>query len=443
MIVAGFEYKGARPFSNVYLTGLVRDKQRRKMSKSLGNSPDALKLIADYGADGVRVGLLLSSAAGNDLLFDEALCQQGKGFGNKLWNAFQLVKGWQVDTVDQPAASKLALQWFDAKFNAVLTEVEDHFEKYRISDALMAIYKLAWDDFCAWLLEMVKPEYGKPMDKATYEGVVAAFENLLKLLHPFMPFLTEEIWQSLAPRTPEQALIVATYPTVQPYDEKLLAEFDFAAEVIAGIRTVRKEKNIPFKTPLSLSVLNKEQVSNRFDAVITKMGGLEAIAEVSAAIEGAMSFRVKANEYFIPIGGAVNVEEELKTYEKLKDEGMIEMISKGKSNYGYPIYSIQLTDKGKQYLLRVENNGGYKQHIMKTYSATLDKVDELHIIPEQNSARALVFFKIEKTPFFVLENSETQGRIKENVVKRALDFRKLEEKGWKVEDISDYDIEKW
>ena len=317
MIVAGFEYKGARPFTNVYLTGLVRDKQRRKMSKSLGNSPDALKLIADYGADGVRVGLLLSSAAGNDLLFDEALCQQGKGFGNKLWNAFQLVKGWQVDTVNQPAASKLALQWFDAKFNAVLTEVEDHFEKYRISDALMAIYKLAWDDFCAWLLEMVKPEYGKPMDKATYEGVVAAFENLLKLLHPFMPFLTEEIWQSLALRTPEQALIVATYPTVQLYDKDLLDEFDFAAEVIAGIRTVRKEKNIPFKTPLSLSVLNKEQISNRFDAVITKMGGLEAIAEVSAAIEGAMSFRVKANEYFIPMGGAVNVEEELK---KLQEE---------------------------------------------------------------------------------------------------------------------------
>ena len=318
MIVAGFEYKGARPFSNVYLTGLVRDKQRRKMSKSLGNSPDALKLIADYGADGVRVGLLLSSAAGNDLLFDEALCQQGKGFGNKLWNAFQLVKGWQVDSsVAQPAAAQLALQWFEAKFNAVLTEVEDHFEKYRISDALMAIYKLAWDDFCAWLLEMVKPEYGKPMDKATYEGVVAAFENLLKLLHPFMPFLTEEIWQSLAPRTPEQALIVATYPTIQPYDEKLLAEFDFAAEVIAGIRTVRKEKNIPFKTPLSLSVLNKEQVSNRFDVVISKMGGLEAIAEVSTAIEGAMSFRVKANEYFIPMEGAVNVEEELK---KLQEE---------------------------------------------------------------------------------------------------------------------------
>jgi len=347
MIVAGFEYKGARPFSNVYLTGLVRDKQRRKMSKSLGNSPDALKLIADYGADGVRVGLLLSSAAGNDLLFDEALCQQGKGFGNKLWNAFQLVKGWQVDTVDQPVASKLALQWFDAKFNMVLTEVEDHFEKYRISDALMAIYKLAWDDFCAWLLEMVKPEYGKPMDKATYEGVVAAFENLLKLLHPFMPFLTEEIWQSLAPRTPEEALIVATYPTVQPYDEKLVKDFDFAAKVIEGIRTVRKEKNIPFKTPLKLYLIvwegkfpiEKEEVRNKMFEVIKKLCNMDEVEDfahedlngknknfeskikkygyIVESFKGIVPFTVEKVLCYVPTKGAVNVEEELK---KLQEE---------------------------------------------------------------------------------------------------------------------------
>ena len=348
MIVAGFEYKGARPFSNVYLTGLVRDKQRRKMSKSLGNSPDALKLIADYGADGVRVGLLLSSAAGNDLLFDEALCQQGKGFGNKLWNAFQLVKGWQVDTVDQPAASKLALQWFDAKFNKILTHVEDHFEKYRISDALMAIYKLAWDDFCAWLLEIVKPEYGKPMDKATYEGVVAAFENLLKLLHPFMPFLTEEIWQSLAPRIPEQALIVATYPTVQPYDEKLVTDFDFVAEVIEKVRTVRKEKNIPFKTPLNLCFMvyignsfpiKKEEVKNKMFEVIKKLCNIDEVEDfasqdfhsknenldsntkrlndTSQTLAGAVSFTVKGVLCYVPTKGAVNVEEELR---KLQEE---------------------------------------------------------------------------------------------------------------------------
>ena len=346
MIVAGFEYKGARPFSNVYLTGLVRDKQRRKMSKSLGNSPDALKLIADYGADGVRVGLLLSSAAGNDLLFDEALCQQGKGFGNKLWNAFQLVKGWQVDTVDQPAASKLALQWFDAKFNKVLTKVEDNFEKYRISDALMAIYKLAWDDFCAWFLEIVKPEYGKPMDKATYEGVVAAFENLLKLLHPFMPFLTEEIWQSLAPRTPEQALIVATYPTVQPYDEKLVTDFDFAAEVIEKVRTMRKEKNIPFKTPLKLYFITskfpiREEMKNKMFEVIKKLCNMDKIEDFISkgakerfenssdntktdkfydtleSLKGIVPFTVGNVSCYVPTKGAVNVEEELK---KLQEE---------------------------------------------------------------------------------------------------------------------------
>lgn len=346
MIVAGFEYKGARPFSNVYLTGLVRDKQRRKMSKSLGNSPDALKLIADYGADGVRVGLLLSSAAGNDLLFDEALCQQGKGFGNKLWNAFQLVKGWQVDTVDQPAASKLALQWFDTKFNMVLTEVEDHFGKYRISDALMAIYKLAWDDFCAWLLEMVKPEYGKPMDKATYEGVVAAFENLLKLLHPFMPFLTEEIWQSLAPRTPEQALIVATYPTVQPYDEKLVKDFDFAAKVIEKVRTMRKEKNIPFKTPLKLYFITsefpiREEMKNKMFEVIKKLCNMDKIEDFISegakerfenssdntkteklydtleSLKGIVPFTVGNVSCYVPTKGAVNLEEELK---KLQEE---------------------------------------------------------------------------------------------------------------------------
>ncbi|WP_454977013.1 valine--tRNA ligase [Capnocytophaga leadbetteri] len=343
MIVAGFEYKGARPFSNVYLTGLVRDKQRRKMSKSLGNSPDALKLIADYGADGVRVGLLLSSAAGNDLLFDEALCQQGKGFGNKLWNAFQLVKGWQVDAVEQPVASKLALQWFDAKFNKVLTKVEDNFEKYRISDALMAIYKLAWDDFCAWLLEMVKPEYGKPMDKATYEGVVAAFENLLKLLHPFMPFLTEEIWQSLAPRTPEQALIVATYPIVHPYDEKLVKDFEFTAEVIEGVRTVRKEKNIPFKTPLKLYFMvyegdsfpiEKEEVKNKMFEVIKKLCNMDEVEDfvnedfndnskcekfldIAESLVGAVPFTVGRVLCRVPTKGAVNVEEELK---KLQEE---------------------------------------------------------------------------------------------------------------------------
>lgn len=260
MIVAGYEYRNEKPFTNVYLTGLVRDKQRRKMSKSLGNSPDALKLIENYGADGVRVGLLLSSAAGNDLLFDESLCQQGKGFANKIWNAFRLLKSWKVSQAEgQPESSKIALSWYASKFNQTLTEVEAHFEKYRISDALMAIYKLVWDDFCSWLLEMVKPEYGKAMDSETYKGVVVAFENNLKLLHPFMPFITEEIWQEIAERTPQEALIVAEYPKITAFDEVLLKEFEMASEVISGVRTIRKEKNIPFKSDLKLFVVNNEK----------------------------------------------------------------------------------------------------------------------------------------------------------------------------------------
>src|SRR5690606_20591499 len=203
MIIAGYEFRGKRPFENVYLTGLVRDNQRRKMSKSLGNSPDALKLISDYGADGVRVGLLLSSAAGNDLLFDEALCQQGKNFANKIWNAFRLVQGWETADLPQPKASRLGIDWFTAKFNKTLEEIEDHFGKYRISDALMATYKLIWDDFCSWLLEIVKPAYQRPIDKKTFEAVLRLFEGNLKLLHPFMPFLTEEIWQHIKERAPE------------------------------------------------------------------------------------------------------------------------------------------------------------------------------------------------------------------------------------------------
>ena len=217
MIVAGFEFKDKKPFENVYLTGLVRDKQRRKMSKSLGNSPDALQLIEQFGADGVRVGLLLSSAAGNDLLFDEALCQQGKGFGNKIWNAFRLIQGWKVDDIEQPKYAKTALDWYTSKFQKVLSEIEDHFGKYRLSDALMSVYKLVWYDFCSWLLEMIKPVYGEAIDRKTYHQVVDILEQNLKILHPFMPFLTEEIWHYLKERTPEQALIVSCWPSSEPY----------------------------------------------------------------------------------------------------------------------------------------------------------------------------------------------------------------------------------
>ena len=315
MIIAGYEFNGEKPFSNVYLTGLVRDKLRRKMSKSLGNSPDALKLIKDFGADGVRVGLLLSSSAGNDLLFDEALCQQGSGFANKIWNAFRLVKGLNIANIPQPESAKIAIEFFEAKFQKILSETEDDFSKYRISDALMKIYKLVWDDFCSWLLEMIKPAFGSPIDTKTYNEVIRLFEECLKLLHPFMPFVTEEIWQQISSRTPQEALIIANYPKEKPFDEGILDEFEFIKEVISGIRTIRKEKNIPFKEEISLSVIDNEHLATKWNSIIEKLGNVSAISYVEKAIEGAISFRVKANEYFIPILDKINIEEEIKKLE--------------------------------------------------------------------------------------------------------------------------------
>ncbi|MEM1340085.1 MAG: valine--tRNA ligase [Bacteroidota bacterium] len=312
MIVAGYEFRNERPFENVYLTGLVRDKQRRKMSKSLGNSPDALKLIESYGADGVRVGLLLSSAAGNDLLFDESLCQQGANFANKIWNAFRLVKGWEVADLDQPKAAKIGVDWYKARYQQVLAEIEGYLEKYRISDALMAIYKLVWDDFCSWLLEIVKPAYQQPIDRLTFETVIQLFESNLKLLHPFMPFLTEEIWQRIAERTVQEALCIADWPNTASFDSKLIAEFEFAAEVISGIRTIRKEKNIPNKDALQLMELNGKTSISSMDAIIKKLGNIEDIETVEGKVEGALSFRVKSNEYFVPISGAIDVAAEIK-----------------------------------------------------------------------------------------------------------------------------------
>lgn len=335
MIIAGYEYKDQKPFKNVYLTGLVRDKQRRKMSKSLGNSPDALKLIEDYSADGVRVGLLLSSAAGNDLMFDEALCQQGKGFGNKIWNAFNLTNLWEVsENIAQPESSKIALDWYESKFSEALVEIEDHFSKYRLSDALMAIYKLIYDDFCGWLLEIVKPAYQQPIDAITYNKVMAIFEDNLKVLHPFMPFLTEEIWQYIAERTPEEALIVAKWPEAKAVNKEIVSQFEFASEVISGIRTVRKEKNIAFKDAIGFSVINNENSNTDFDAVIAKLGNLESIDYVSEAVEGALTFRVKSNEYFIPMEGAIDVEAEIKklTEELNYTEGFLKSVQKKLSN---------------------------------------------------------------------------------------------------------------
>jgi len=335
MIIAGYEYKGEKPFNNVYFTGLVRDKQRRKMSKSLGNSPDALKLIEEYSADGVRVGLLLSSAAGNDLMFDEALCQQGKGFGNKIWNAFRLVQGWEIDTnLPQPETAKVGLEWYEAKFQKALAEIEDHFSKYRLSDALMSIYKLIMDDFSSWLLEIIKPAYQKPIDVKTYKAVIEAFENNLKILHPFMPFLSEEIWQYISERTPDEALIVSKWPEVKAIDETLITEFEFASEVISGIRNIRKQKNIAFKDAIGFSVINNEKASVTFNGIIAKLGNLESIEDTSETIEGALTFRVKSNEYFIPMVGAIDVDAEIKklTEELNYTQGFLKSVQKKLSN---------------------------------------------------------------------------------------------------------------
>ena len=335
MIVAGYEYKDEKPFQNVYLTGLVRDKQRRKMSKSLGNSPDALRLIDDYGADGVRVGLLLSSAAGNDLMFDEDLCQQGKGFANKIWNAFRLIKGWEIDgSLAQPETAKIGLEWYEAKFQKTLAEIEDHFSKYRLSDALMAIYKLINDDFSSWLLEIVKPAYQQPIDKKTFDAIIIVLENNLKILHPFMPFLSEEIWQYIADRTPEEALIIAKYPVVKDFNANIISDFEFATEVVSGIRTIRKNKNIAFKDTIDLFVIDVEKNSNKFDTVIQKLTNTSTIKAVSEKVDGA-SFRVKSNEYFVPISiENIDIEAEINKLEgELKRaEGFLFGITKKLSN---------------------------------------------------------------------------------------------------------------
>ncbi len=329
MIIAGYEYRDEKPFDNVYLTGIVRDKQRRKMSKQLGNSPDPIELMNKYGADGVRVGMLLSSPAGNDLMFDIDLCKQGSGFVNKIWNAYRLIDGWEVsETQEETQTASIAIKWYKNKFQKRLLEIEDHYGKYRISDALMSTYKLVWDDFCSWLLEMVKPEYGQPISAKTYKEVILVLEDNLKVLHPFVPFVSEEIWQHISERTPKEALTVSNWPETEKFNEKLIKDFGFATEVISGIRTIRKEKNISFKEAINLSVINSEGAPKDFDAVIKKLGNIETLEYTSKKLDGALTYRVKSNEYFIPIDGAINVEEEIaKLSEELKyTEGFLKSI---------------------------------------------------------------------------------------------------------------------
>lgn len=335
MIIAGYEYTDQKPFTNVYLTGLVRDKFRRKMSKSLGNSPDPLDLIDQFGADGVRVGLLLSASAGNDIMFDEELCNQGKAFTNKIWNAFKLIKGWEVsDTIPQPESSAVAIAWYEAKLQHTLVEIEDHFEKYRISDALMAIYKLVWDDFCSWFLEMIKPVYQQPIDAKTYASAIYMMEQNMKLLHPFMPFITEEIWHLIQVRSAEEALIISTWPEQKPFDSAILSQFETVIEVISGIRTIRKEKNLPFKDAIELKVINHDSFTSYFDAVVTKLGNISQMEYVTEKVNGALSFRVKSNEYFIPITGSINIEEEVaKLQEELTyTQGFLSSVQKKLAN---------------------------------------------------------------------------------------------------------------
>ena len=310
MIMAGYEYVGDMPFRNVYFTGIVRDKLGRKMSKSLGNSPDPIGLIDRFGADGVRMGMMLSAPAGNDILFDEALCEQGRNFNNKIWNAFRLVKGWQVsDDVEQPEHSRLAVEWFGQVLNATLTEVKDLFSKFRLNEALMAVYRLFWEEFSAWYLEVVKPAYEHPIDRATLDATWHYFDTLLRLLHPFMPFITEELWQHIGEHTEGDSIMTARIPEAGPVNEAVLAAMAQAKEIVGGVRNVRKSKNLPPREALTLQVVG--QLDNPFKPIICKLGGLETIAEVDAKEATAASFLVGTLELAVPLAGNINVAEEL------------------------------------------------------------------------------------------------------------------------------------
>lgn len=333
MIMAGYEYRQAPCFGNVYFTGIVRDIQGRKMSKQLGNSPDPIELMEKHGADGVRMGMLLASSAGNDLLFDESLCEQGRNFNNKIWNAFRLVKGWEVNSgTGQPETAKIAISWFGNVLSKTIVELEDLFSKYRLSEALMTVYKLFWDEFSSWYLELIKPAYQQPIDPATYEATLSFFDSLLRLLHPFMPFITEELWQALGERKPGESIMIARQPKATTVDEELIADFEIAKQIIAGIRTIRLQKNIPGKDELELQVIGNHD--NRFDSAIAKMANLSSIENVTEKSEGAVGFLVGTTEFVIPMGDKIDVEVELK---KMKTEleyceGFLQSVMKKLSN---------------------------------------------------------------------------------------------------------------
>lgn len=328
MIIAGYEYMGELPFKNVYYTGIVRDKLGRKMSKSLGNSPDPLDLIDKYGADGVRVGILISSPAGNDLPFDTSQCEQGRNFANKIWNAFRLVTSWEVKDIEQPNSSVKGIEWFHAKFNQQLTEINELFEKFKISEALMATYKLVWDDFCSWYLEIIKPGYEQPIDSETYKSTITFFENILKLIQPFTPFIAEELWHLISERKEGEDLVITAWPSIEKHDEMVLKNFLHAEEIITNIRNVRKENNIANKVKMDLFVKKNEDLDSSFDSVVVKIGNLSQLEYVTEKIANANSFLVKSNEFYIPFGDSVDLEVERKKIEEELDytRGFLKMV---------------------------------------------------------------------------------------------------------------------
>jgi valyl-tRNA synthetase len=317
MIIAGYEYMNELPFRNVYYTGIVRDKLGRKMSKSLGNSPDPLDLIEQYGADGVRMGILISSPAGNDLPFDTSQCEQGRNFTNKVWNAYRLVSSWEAKDIEQAHSSSVAIEWFDSKFNKVLLEINDLFDKFRISEALMSVYKLVWDDFCSWYLEIIKPGYEQPIDRRTLDATKNFFENILKLMHPYMPFVSEELWHLIRDRETGQDIIMSSWPSPATINEDILAQFEVAQEVITNIRNTRKQNNIALKVRIELLVKKNGELNTQFDSVIVKMGNLSLLEYRSEKVTNSNSFIVRSNEYFIPFGESVDIEAE---HKKLQEE---------------------------------------------------------------------------------------------------------------------------
>ena len=354
MIIAGYEYTGEKPFKNVYLTGIVRDKLGRKMSKSLGNSPDPLLLISQYGADGVRTGMLFSSPAGNDLPYDDKLVEQGRNFANKIWNAFRLVQGWEIDPNLDGSQNESSIAWFESRFNQALVEINEHFEKFRISDALMCTYKLVWGDFCSWYLEMIKPEYQHPIDQATYNRTIELFEDILRILHPFMPFISEEIWHLIKERSVEESLILASWPKEKAFDAQIIAEAAQVFEVVSQVRNLRASKGMSPKESLDLTINAKnETLYTRFESVLTKLSNLSSFS-FGTAVENAISFVVKADECFVPTGDSINVEEERENLSKELEytKGFLNSVMKKLSNErfvaGAPAQVIEMEQKKQE-----------------------------------------------------------------------------------------------